>query len=193
MKKQYPIIFVHGFGGGKYEFSAMEKFFAKRGLRSCYYFEYAEKLGEISITILAERLAKFIAEVKEKERSEKVILIGFSQGGIIAKYSAEHYANGSVDKCVTICSPHKGSLWAKFLRSEGGKDLRKESDILKSLEKTKTSCKYYAFYTPFDLMVVPGTSGKSEHAISNKMILSPVHNVTMFMPSLLRAVYDIVK
>jgi len=170
-----PILFIHGFGGGKYEYKPVIKFLNNNGDHKCYEFVYKEKFGQSSLKIIAEHLHKYVAE---HIAEPKLDIVAISQGGIIARYYISNYSDKKIDKCVTLCTPHSGSLVAYFGFLPGIKELRPGSQLLKNLDTKKAE--YYAVYNPFDLFVFPGWKAKLNCAKENKKIYSALHQFTFW-------------
>ena len=174
MKKYYtvPILFIHGFGGGRYEFQPIIRFLKKKGFTRFYEFTYPKKHGEVSLTEISRKLGEFVKkEVKEK----RINIIGISQGGIIARYYFQNNKQKKIDRFITLCAPHKGSLMGYLLSRPGFLDLRPKSKILEEIKKKKDKMEYFCVYTPFDLMVFPGWNAKLDTARENKMVLALLH------------------
>ncbi|MEX2017328.1 MAG: hypothetical protein WD876_02545 [Candidatus Pacearchaeota archaeon] len=157
MKK---VIFIAGMSGGKRDMYIIKK---KLVGFEVIYFPYNVWLND-SITKYSKELKRFIDRLKLK-RGEKVGIIGISAGGVIARYYLEFIDNKKVDKLVTVCSPFKGSyftvLASFFLRKHKGiRDLRKDSKILKKINRKKfNDIKEKNFYCILDILI-PGDSGK---------------------------------
>lgn len=61
-----------------------------------------------------KELEQCIAFVREKTGADKVILIGYSMGGLTARhYLTKHVNSHHVQRLITIGSPHQGSAFAK--------------------------------------------------------------------------------
>jgi triacylglycerol esterase/lipase EstA (alpha/beta hydrolase family) len=59
-------------------------------------------------------LEKFLPLVFERTKAEKVILIGYSMGGVTARYYlTKHLADHRVERLISIGSPHQGSPYAR--------------------------------------------------------------------------------
>jgi len=112
----------------------------KKALRKDFeviYFDYDTGLKE-SIKSYSRELKEFINRLKLK-RGEKVSLVGFSAGGIIAEYYARFLDKNRVDKIVTICSPFGGTWYNRVHSSKrkGLKELGYDSKLLKEIKKKK--------------------------------------------------------
>ena len=182
----YPILFIHGFAGGKYEYQPIISFLKTHGDPVCYEFFYARKFGQVSISAIGDELHEFIVKhISEPE----IDVIAFSQGGVIARWYIAHYQDKKIRKCITLCSPHSGSLVANIGVLPGIKDLQPNSPLLEQLDTKKAE--YYAVYNPLDLMVFPGWSAKLACARENKKILALSHQLTFWRKKTLRYILSV--
>lgn len=165
-----PILFIHGFAGGKSDYQPIITYLKSRGALTWYEFIYTRNIGQVSLRVIAEQLHDFITQnVIEKE----IDMIALSQGGVVARYYIKHFDDVNVGRCVTLCTPHRGSLLANIGILPGIKDLQPESALLAELDIQKTE--YYAVYNPLDLMVFPGWHARLDGAKQNKCVLSLTH------------------
>lgn len=170
-----PILFIHGFGGGRHEYTPVINFLKNNGNYKCYEFVYKEKFGQTSLKTIAEHLHNHI----DKHILEQNLdVVAFSQGGIVARYYISHYSDKKIEKCITLCTPHSGSLMAHLGFLPGMRELRPDSELLKNLDTEKTQ--YYAVYNPLDLFVFPGWYAKLSCAKENKKIYSILHQFTFW-------------
>jgi len=188
-----PILFIHGFGGYKEQYQPIIKFLSKKGFEKFYEFEYENKFGSDSLKVIAEKVAEF---VDKNIVEEKIDIIAFSQGGIIALEYLKDFLpkqagkNREVEKLFTLCTPHKGSKLANAANLPGIVELRPNSLFLKNLEDyfEKNKINIYSVYTPFDLMVFPGWNAKSKFG-KNKIVFAPTHPEAFSWPATLKFVY----
>ena len=104
-----PIVFIHGFGGGSYEFQPIIKYLKKRGISKFYEFTYKENFGRISLRLIAKKFEKFVNKtVKEK----KITIIGMSQGGIIARLFLKHQKQKKLINALHYALHIMDLLWA---------------------------------------------------------------------------------
>jgi triacylglycerol lipase len=179
-----PIVFLHGFGGGRYEFQPIIRFLKKHGFLKFYEFTYVEKFGEVHLTELEKKFSDFI---KNNVKEKNIIIIGISQGGIIARIFLGRNKNKIVEKCITLCTPHNGSLSAYLLKRKGFLDLRPNSELLSNLNNSdETKLTFYSVYTPFDLMVFPGWNAKFSKAKENKRVFALLHPLAFWCKPTLR-------
>jgi triacylglycerol lipase len=110
-----------------------------------------------------EALARQVNAYIEKTVPDRQInLIGFSMGGIVARYYVQRLGGlKRVRRLITIASPHWGT-WTAYLRwNLGVRQMRPQSAFLRDLNQDLGSLKSLSFtsiWSPFDLMIVPATS-----------------------------------
>jgi pimeloyl-ACP methyl ester carboxylesterase len=171
------VLFIHGFGGMPYEYSAIQKHLIKTLDIKSFEFTYDEKWGTESIHKLAFQVAKIM-------QSKKIdAVVGISMGGIIGATAIENYKTPT-KVCLTICSPWHGSSLAYLLPFIGARQLRPHSIFLRELrdKARKSKHNYYGVWNPLDLMVFPGDRAKNSFAEKQCKVISPLHPTTFFEP-----------
>ncbi|MFA6463926.1 MAG: alpha/beta fold hydrolase [Candidatus Paceibacterota bacterium] len=192
--KTKNILFIHGFGGGSYEFKPIKSFLKKKFTEEIIFFDfvYEKRFGQVELENIAELLKTFI-ENNLKDKNFSVIAI--SQGGIIWRIFAlkNRYLTKKVEKVITLCTPHNGSLWANLLNLPGVKDLRKNSQILNRINELDDGLEYYSVYNPLDLMVFPGTNAIFKKAKINKRVFDWLHPLTFWNKKTLNFIEETLK
>ena len=179
-----PILLIHGFGGTAFQYTPITKFLEKKGFTKFYEFTYSKKWGDVPLVKVSNQLSEYVRKnIKEKRFN----IIGISQGGLIARHFIQN-SQYVIPKCLTICTPHNGTKLGFLSKKEGFCDLRPGSDFIQSLCK-KVKTKFYCIYSPLDLVVIPGWSGKMDKA-QNKMILSPAHQLTWWIKPTLKYISE---
>lgn len=110
-----------------------------------------------SIEEIKKELEVKVSKILETLGKERVILIGFSLGGIVTRFYTEENSE-KVIKCITIGTPHKGMKIAAFGFSMNLKQVRTGSEFLEKLPASPE--KYTCVFSKYDEAVVP-----SEHAV----------------------------
>jgi len=130
--------------------------------------------GRTKIEVLAKRLKKFIDKI-HLEKEEKINIIAFSMGGLIASYYSKFIDNKKISKLITVATPFRGSHWATrfFSKRNAIKQMRPRSFFLKRLNKKKfTRIKQESFWDKYDL-IVGGSSAKYGHSKRFNFFLHP--------------------
>ncbi len=155
-----PIILIHGLWNTSAIFNSLIK---KLDYYDLEYYAPTLKhyFGRISIIDLAKSLDNLITKKYGKER--EVDILGFSMGGIIARFWINEL-NGylKTKKFISIGSPHHGTLTAQLVPKnlfKGISEMKINSSLLKQLSEhdyllKKIDC--VSFYTRWDFMVFPG-------------------------------------
>lgn len=76
-------------------------------------------MTEAPIGIQADALAAYIAHIRARRPSERVILVGHSAGGIVSRLFMVRNPQAGVTGLVTIASPNLGSGWAELANFVG--------------------------------------------------------------------------
>jgi triacylglycerol lipase len=119
------------------------------------------RCGQVGLPLLADRLASLIEARFGRER--RIDLFGFSMGGLIARLWLQQH--GGAERCrrfVCVGSPQRGTLVAQPMPRvcmAGIADMKIGSGLLRRLDAEAdrlASVDCLSFYSPTDLMVVPG-------------------------------------
>ena len=132
----------------------------------------------LGIADLAEKLKRFIDSRVGAET--ELAIVGFSLGCIVARYFLQQFGGYRCTKAFfALCGPHGGTWTAYGYIGQGARDLRPGSTLLRQLNVSSPclSCvALYAYWTPFDLMIVPATSAQWQQATTRK-IWTPLHRL----------------
>jgi len=133
--------------------------------------------GDAPIESLATQLATFIDQTLGTQ--QPFHLIGFSMGGLVSRYYVQRLGGLSrVQKFITISAPHRGTLLALGSDRLGVKQMRPGSPFLKDLNrdlKQLETIDFYAFWTPFDLLILPPWSSDLGLGKLTRLLV-PTHN-----------------
>ena len=153
-----PIIFVHGMGGNRGNFYLMSKYLSFHGRKRSYMIHFP---GGLSTSEMASRLKAFVNEVKDITGNKKVDVVAHSLGGLVVRLAIADYALGdSINKFITLGTPHKGTFPARFATAQKIMDLRPGSTFIERLEKAgiPEDVKCYSFWSRCDLLILPPES-----------------------------------
>jgi len=182
------IVLVHGFiSTGKIFFYIKKKLEAQG--HKCF----APTLKPIDAKYGIEDPAiKLKDKIENKlEPDSKFVLIAFSMGGIICRYYLQELGGiYRVNKLITISAPHHGSYLSYLYPGKGIRQLRPNSDFLKTLEAKEcllNGLLIYSYRTPFDLMIIPNKSSIWDIA-SNKKFISIMHSSMLINPKLIQEI-----
>ncbi|QDF76611.1 MULTISPECIES: esterase/lipase family protein [Shewanella] len=175
------LVLVHGIFNTGHVMGWMRRQFERQGYE-CLTPTLAPFDGRRGIAHSAKQLQRFIdASIAE---DEPISLIGFSMGGIVARYYLQHLDGHKRTKALfSISSPHHGSYlaWLPY-PSMAMRELRPRSELLCQLARSEsrlTGIDLYSFRTPIDFTIVPSRSSHWPLA-ENRVIWCPLHLSMIF-------------
>lgn len=71
-------------------------------------------LTEAPTVVQADTLAAYVAHIRQRSPGERIILVGHSAGGVVARLFMVRQPQAGIAGLVTIASPHLGSSWAEL-------------------------------------------------------------------------------
>jgi triacylglycerol lipase len=145
------------------------------------------------IESLTEVLARKVDELRIRLRTDKIILVGHSMGGMIARnYVQNRGGADNVALVVTLGSPHHGSKLAPFAISSMGKTLLPGSAFLRQLNGAPVPQKtrFISIYSRHDNMVQPVISSRMDGA-ENIELEGMGHTALLFHPRPIKTVIDV--
>lgn len=169
--RQNPVVLIHGtFSSTMYSYGALGPALANSGL-CVFSTDYGEAhpgvwfKGTGPVDDSARKIADFVVSVKTATGSDKVTLVGHSQGGLIGFYYLK-MLNGwqHADRFVALAPSVSGTVIAKTPKRElvdyciACADQHPESDLLKSLRQgsvTVPGVNYTVLVTKNDKVVLP--------------------------------------
>lgn len=132
--------------------------------------------GRDGLEDLAHKLAATIEAQWGQERP--IDLIGFSMGGLIARYYLQELGGHlRTRRFFAISAPFGGTLWSRLYPGLGAAQMAPGSAFLGRLEQTEDlldGIELYSFWTPFDLVIIPPASSIWPRA-ENIRVLAPCH------------------
>jgi pimeloyl-ACP methyl ester carboxylesterase len=78
-------------------------------------FGYAQNEA-VDVVAQAPALGAYVAQLRRAGYRE-IVLVGYSAGGLIARYAVEDEPACGVTKVIQVCAPNGGSSWGKFTAS----------------------------------------------------------------------------
>jgi triacylglycerol lipase len=150
-----PVILIHGFFHNRSGFYAMRQHLRKQGFHRLHAFNYS---GLSNIETIAQQLADRVEEVLLFTRRERVHIVGHSLGGLVARYYVQALGGDSrVSKCVTMGTPHRGTIAAYLSAIPAATQMRPGSRFLEALNALPAPqhVRWYSFYSRRDILVTP--------------------------------------
>ncbi len=158
--RRNPVLLVHGFGDRQDVFRRLKSYLVTRGW-SVYSLNLSPNNGRKSLIELAQQLHYFVAQTFGETHTFD--LVGFSMGGLVTRYYLQRLGGiQQVERYVNISTPNQGTLTAFSLPFAGIKEMRPNSDFLRSLNedvaRSLEATQVTWLWTPYDLMIVPATN-----------------------------------
>lgn len=146
-----------------------------------------------SIEDLAEQLAVHIESLCADTGADRVILLGHSMGGLVARtYVRRFGARARVAKVITLATPHHGSELARLAIGVGGKQLRPGNPWLARLNERESGASgvpLVSLYTWQDNFVAPQDSPMLANA-TNVALTGMGHLSLLFSISVAQHLHD---
>ncbi|BAJ00370.1 esterase/lipase family protein [Shewanella violacea] len=185
IQRKPKLVLVHGIFNTGSVMTWMRKQFESQGFE-CFTPTLKPFDGRYGVEYAAKSLKSQIEH--EYGENQNIVIIGFSMGGIVARYYLQNldgYARTS--HLFTISSPHAGSYMAYLpYPSKAMKQLRPDSELLQSLDESAdrlNGLKLYSYRTSIDCTIVPSTSSHWELA-ENKKFFVALHLSMVFSSQL---------
>ena len=159
-----PILLVHGIIDNHTVFALMRRQLLRRGFSSIHTFSYSPLTLDVRRT--AERMSREIEAICEASGSDQIHVVGHSLGGLIARYYIQRLGGDErVHSCVTLGTPHQGTLAARLLPWPLIKQVRPDSDLMAELAEPAPGCRtrFVAFYSDVDQLIVPQRRARIRH------------------------------
>ncbi|WUJ75097.1 alpha/beta fold hydrolase [Kribbella soli] len=160
-----PILLAHGIIDNHTIFALMRRHLVRRGFSSIHTFSYSPLTLDVRRT--AERMGREIEAICEESGSDQIHVIGHSLGGLIARYYVQRLGGDErVHTCVTLGTPHQGTVAAKLLPWPLVKQVRPDSELMAELAEPAPDCRtrFVAFYSDVDQLIVPQRRARIRHA-----------------------------
>ena len=159
-----PILLAHGIIDNHTIFTLMRRHLVRRGFSSIHTFSYSPLTLDVRRT--AERMGEEIEAICEASGSDQIHVIGHSLGGLIARYYVQRLGGDArVHTCVTLGTPHQGTVAAKLLPWPLVKQVRPDSELMTELAEPAPDCRtrFLAFYSDVDQLIVPQRRARIRH------------------------------
>ncbi len=155
------VVLVHGIFDTPRIFRKMIRFLGARGFEA-HALQLRPSTGAKGLDVLAEQLQNYIEVHCEGE--EKVHLVGYSMGSIVARYYVQRLDGVQrVQRFISLAGPHNGSRMAYLIPNAACRQMRPGSAFLQSLNADLSALEQVGFvsiWTPWDLSVVPAHSSR---------------------------------
>lgn len=151
-----PLVFVHGLGGSRGDFSLMAWSLGRAGRTRSY--RIAFYTGQ-TIAQRAEQLARYVRQVLQVTGEQQVDMVAHSMGGIVARLAIlDHAIGDSIRTFITLGTPHKGTHCARFTNTDVTRELRPDSNLVQRLSRhpLPPNIQGVSCWSQADVIVIPG-------------------------------------
>lgn len=159
-----PVLLVHGYAHNRSGFLSMSRQLKQAGFRYVDGFNYNALTD--GIPEAAARLSAEIERVLAATGASRVMLVGHSMGGMVARYYVQELGGeDTVDTVVTLGSPHQGTYASYLGLGQAAAQLRPNSALLSQLESSARPgpVRWIAYWSDLDVFVTPVTHGRLDH------------------------------
>ena len=177
-RRRDPVLLVHGYGCSRAAW-----WWLRRRLEAAGWSVATINLEPVcaSIEHYVDPLARRIDEVLAQTGADRLLLVGHSMGGLVARRYLQRFGNARVAKLVTLGTPHHGSQLARIGAGENARQMRPHGDWLRALANPAPLLDTVVIYSPHDNFVMPQANlelpGASHRAIDGlghlAMLYSP--------------------
>ena len=150
--RRLPVLLVHGYGCSRGAW-----WWLRRRLEAAGWTVATISLEPVyaSIDDYVEPLARRIDAVLAQTGSDRLLLVGHSMGGLVARRYLQRCGSVRVARLVTLGTPHQGSQLAHLGAGENARQMRPHSDWLRALANPAPLLDTVVIYSPHDNFVMP--------------------------------------
>lgn len=147
-----PIVLVHGYGCSRGVW-----WWLRRRLEAAGHTVASVSLAPpyTSIGRLVPQLARRIEEVRRATGANKVVLVAHSMGGLVCRSYLARHGSDSVERLVTLASPHAGSELARIAIGRNAREMEPGSVWLRDLAQELLPVPAVSIRTAHDNYVLP--------------------------------------
>ena len=150
--RRLPILLVHGYGCSRAAW-----WWLRRRLEAAGWSVATISLEPLHAGIddYVDPLARRIAAVLDETGAEKLLLVGHSMGGLVARAYLQRFGSGCVARLVTLGTPHQGSCLAHLGLGANARQMQPGSAWLAALANPASVLDTLVIYSPHDNFVMP--------------------------------------
>jgi triacylglycerol lipase len=108
-----------------------------------------------SIDGYAAQVARRVDALCRETGAERVMLVGHSMGGLVSRAYLRRYGESRVARLVTLATPHRGSILARFGLGRNAREMEPGNAWLRDLELFPLRVPCVAMYGTHDNYVIP--------------------------------------
>jgi triacylglycerol lipase len=161
-----PVLVLHGALDHRGAVAALDRALRRRGSGVLHAIDYGTLCTTGDLRLAAHELREQVQRVRELTGADTVRLVGYSLGGVIARYYVQRLDGAeAVDTLVTVGSPHGGSRAAHLWPTALARQVTPGSDVLTELAEPAPDChtRFLVVAGRMDQLVMPARNGRVEH------------------------------
>ena len=158
-----PMILVHGYGHNKSAWLFLAGRLRQAGIDRVETFDYNPMADDIPT--LGAALRHRVDALLCRTGADRVDVVGHSMGGVVCRWMIQECGGSDlVRTCVTVSTPHEGTLAAVLGPGRTARQLRPHSPVMRRLRRSlhPSDVRWIAYYSNIDALVIPATSGRLE-------------------------------
>lgn len=173
-----PVLLIHGVLVNDGIWIPFRRYLSRSGIAPVYTLNYGPPLADIER--FAEQLDAKIDAIRVATGAERVLLIGHSMGGLVARAYLRRFGGRRVARLITLGTPHHGSVLAYLFPGRSLAQLRPRNAWLAELNgaDVTASVPITSVWSRHDSMVAPQASSVLERA-QNVALVGIAHNALL--------------
>lgn len=175
-----PVILIHGLYHNVSAWILYQWLLKRKGFRNTYTFGYSSASKNVDEVL--QKLDQQINKLAKQFPNQRVILVGHSLGGLLARVCIQDSKNATkVAAVVTLGSPHQGTKLAALGVGKLARSLIYHGQLFRELEQNTAPPEIprLAIYSPIDNMVLPNESLRIDQPGWSHLESYPVSHVAM--------------
>jgi pimeloyl-ACP methyl ester carboxylesterase len=161
-----PVLVLHGSLDHRSTVDVLERELRRHGSGVLHAVDYGELTATGDVRMAAHELRGHVDRVRELTGADRVRLVAYSLGGVIARYLVQRLGGDAVvDTLVTVGSPHGGTRAAHLWPTALARQLIPGSELLTELTEPAPGCRtrFLVVASRMDQFVVPAGNALVEH------------------------------
>ena len=174
-----PVLLVHGVLVNDGVWLYFRRYLGRQGIRPIYTINYGPPLADIEV--FAEQLDAKIETICAATGARRVVLIGHSMGGLVARAYLRRFGNRRIERLITLGTPHHGSVLAYLFPGRSLAQLRPGNAWLAELNREEAlpaPAPITSIWSWHDSMVAPQASAALARA-ENVALVGVAHNALL--------------
>ena len=173
-----PVLCVHGIDDTSQTIAPVVRALRAAGWPEVTACDMVPSNGDAGIAVLAGQVQMAAQALRQRTGAARIDVVAFSMGALVSRYWIQRLGGrDEVRRFVSISGPHHGTITAYTRWNDGGRDMRPDSALLADLARDPQpwgQVDVYTLWTPFDLMIVPASSGHLDGA-HETIVPVPIH------------------